>query len=69
MASTRSPARTVIAPWPRSRAVHAGPRSPIANAAVAYASAVASSRPSTVTERTPAGARPVCGSRTWAPRS
>ena len=33
--STRSPARIVIAPQPRSRAVQAGPRSPIANAAVA----------------------------------
>ena len=33
--STAPPASIVIAPHPRSRAVHAGPRSPIANAAVA----------------------------------
>jgi len=67
--STRSPSRIVIAPWPGSPSVHAGPAAPIANAAVAYASAVASSGPTTVTESAPAAGRPVCGSTMCGPRS
>ena len=42
---------------------------PIANDAVAYASAVASSGPVTVTDRTPVGALPVAGSTTCSPRA
>ena len=52
------------------RAVQCSARSaPIAKAAVAYASAVASSGPVTVTERIPSGALRVCGSNTWCPRA
>src|SRR3954468_22449607 len=48
--STRRSLVTHMASWPASVAVQAGPPAPIANAAVAYASAVARSGPMTVTE-------------------
>src|SRR5207344_104832 len=57
--STRPGARIVSAAYAPSVAVHAGPSVPIANAAVAYASAAPSSGPATVTESTPLGGRPV----------
>ena len=57
----------LVAAEPRGPAP--GPCMPIANAAVAYASAVARSGPVIVTERTPGGGRRVCGSRTWSPRA